>query len=72
MTGGLGLKREEAAATANFSGSCSIEKPEARSRGLRTKVPSRSHSRGYTEVGREGAGGWGGRMLTTGTQRKNS
>lgn len=23
MTGGLGLKREEAAATANFSGSCS-------------------------------------------------
>lgn len=54
MTGGLGLKREEAVATANFSGSYSSEKPEARGRGLRTTVPS--HSRGAVRRGEEG--GW--------------
>lgn len=42
MTGSLGLKREEAAATADFSVSCSSEKPEARGRGLWAALPSRS------------------------------
>lgn len=40
MTGGLGLKREEAAAAANFSGSCSSKKQEARGRGLQTELRS--------------------------------
>lgn len=42
MTGGLGLKREEAAAAANFRGSCSSDKQEARGRGLWPALPSRS------------------------------
>lgn len=45
MSGGLGLKREEAAATANFRGSCSSEKQEARGRGLWTELPSRGRGR---------------------------
>lgn len=57
MTGGLGLKREEAAATANFSGSCSSEKPEARSRGLRTTAGlHQSGERKWAGVG--GVGCW--------------
>lgn len=66
MTGGLGLKREEAAATANFSVSCSSEKPEARGRGLRAALPSRSRSAVRGEM--KGEVG----MLTTRYQRNNS
>lgn len=59
MTGGLGLKREEAAATANFSGSCSSEKQEVRGRGLWTALRPQPGLPGTEgEEGRGGGGGW--------------
>lgn len=56
MSGGLGLKREDAVATANFRGSCSSEKQEARGRGLWTALPSRARGRGEGRGGRGAQG----------------
>lgn len=65
MTGDLGLKREEAAATANFSGSCSsLKRRSKRTRSLAGAVSlGQSRQRGKEKKGRMVE------MVTTGSQK---